>query len=59
VDAYVISDCVASRRDSDRDVAFAFMASQGVRVVSSEIFLFMLMKDATHPGFRAVSKLVR
>ncbi|MBR7103537.1 MAG: isochorismatase family protein [Lentisphaeria bacterium] len=52
-------DAVASRKTADRDLAIAQMQAAGAMVVSSEAILFMLLRDASHPAFKAVSKLVR
>ena len=56
---FIPADCVASRKDFDRDIALDFLAKAGVRIVSAESFIFMLLRDATHPSFKAVSKLVK
>ncbi len=58
-EVFLLSDCVASRKDSDKDAALAFLLHSGVKVLSVESYLFMLLKDASHPAFKAVSKLVR
>lgn len=56
---FVIADCIASRNDFDRDIALDFMAKAGVRILSAEAFIFMMLKDAAHPSFKAISKLVK
>jgi len=58
-EVFVLSDCVSSRKGSDKEAALAFLGHAGVKVLSAESFLFMLLKDASHPAFKAVSKLVR
>jgi nicotinamidase-related amidase len=58
-EVFLVADCVASRNDFDRDIALAFMAKAGVRIVSAESLIFMLLKDASNPAFRAVSKLIK
>ena len=58
-EVYVPEDCVASRRDSDKAAALSFMRCSGIHVVTSEMLLFMLLKDASHPDFKTISKIIR
>jgi nicotinamidase-related amidase len=58
-EVFIIADCIASRNDFDRDISLAFLAKSGAKIVSAEAFAFMLLKDASHPAFRAISKLVK
>lgn len=55
----VLADTVASRNEYDRQVALDFMRQQGAMIITAESFLFMLMKDSSHPAFRNVSKLLK
>ncbi|MBQ7208020.1 MAG: hydrolase [Lentisphaeria bacterium] len=55
----VSADAVTSRKPEDRELALAQMRASGVLVMSSEAILFMLLRTAKHPAFKAVSKLVR
>ena len=55
----LVCDAVASRKNADRDAAIAQMRSAGAMVVGTESVLFMLLRDAKNPAFKAVSKLVR
>lgn len=55
----VIADAVASRNPYDREIALEQMRAKGAWVITAESFLFALMRGATHPQFRAISKLVR
>ena len=52
-------DAVASRKNADRDAAIEQMRSSGAMVIGTESVLFMLLRDAKNPAFKAVSKLVR
>ena len=58
-EVYVPEDCVASRRESDQTAALAFMRSSGIHIVTSEMLLFMLLRDASHPDFKTISKIIR
>ena len=53
------ADAVTSRKAADRELALAAARSAGALVLSAEALLFMLLGDAKHPAFKAVSKLVR
>lgn len=55
----LVSDAVASRKVSDCESAIAQMRASGALVVSSEAVLFMLLRNAKNPAFKAISKLVR
>lgn len=52
-------DAVASRKSADCEAAVGQMRAAGAMVVSSEAILFMLLRNAKNPSFKAVSKLVR
>ena len=55
----VAADAVTSRKTADRDLAIAQMRAAGAVVMSTEAILFMLMRNAKNPAFKAVSKLIR
>lgn len=55
----LLADAVGSRKDSDKDFSLALMRQNGVMVTTVESFLFAVMGGATHPAFKAISKLVR
>jgi nicotinamidase-related amidase len=58
-EVYVPEDCVASRRDSDKASALALLRASGVHVVTSEMLLFLLLRDSRHPAFKTISKIIR
>lgn len=57
--AVVVTDCVSSRRASDRDVAFRRMQSEGVLLTTCESILFELARSSAAESFRAISRLVK
>ena len=59
LNVFVLADATGSRKSSDKDLSLDFMRSKGINVTSVESFLFMLMKESSHPAFKAVSKLLR
>lgn len=58
-EVFLAADAVTSRKSSDRELALAAARAAGATVLSAEAILFMLLKDAAHPAFKAISKLVR
>lgn len=54
----VPADAVCSRRISDRDVALNLLRERGVVVTTIESLLFDWVRDASHPQFKAISRLV-
>lgn len=56
---FIASDAVASRNGVDRDMAFSLMKQNEISITTVEALLFMLLKDASHPSFRAISKMLR
>jgi hypothetical protein len=55
----VVADAVNSRKSSDQECALQTMRDRGAIVLNSESVLFMLLRDAGNPAFKAVSKLVK
>lgn len=56
---FLVEDCTDSRHESDRAAGIFLMRESGVRIVTSEMLLFMLMHDSKHPAFKTISKLIR
>lgn len=52
-------DAVSSRNDTDRETALDYLRGLGVHLRTVESILFDWLKDAKHPQFKPVSKLVR
>ncbi len=55
----VIADGVASRKDADRVLALETLRSKGVWILGSESWLFECLGTSAHPGFKAVSALIK
>lgn len=55
----VVADAVGSRKNSDRDLALETARNSGATVLSSESVLFMLLRDAKNPHFKAISALIK
>jgi hypothetical protein len=50
---------VSSRALVNKEIAIAELRAQGVHLASVEMALFALMQDASHPSFKAISKIIR
>lgn len=58
-EVYIAADAVSSRRLSDKQTALHEISALGGHVLSTEMALFSLLRDASHPCFRAISALVK
>ncbi|MFW5803364.1 MAG: isochorismatase family protein [Verrucomicrobiota bacterium] len=54
----VLADAVQSRNLLDRDTALALLRSRGVTVSTVEALAFALLRDAEHPAFKDISRIV-
>lgn len=55
---HVAGDAIASRRQTDHDIALQRMCMEGVHLASVEMLLFHLMKDAKHPMFKQLHAII-
>ena len=53
------ADATGSRDPADRSAAIARARQHGAEIVTSEMVLFEWLRDARHPRFREVHKLLR
>eukprot|EP00823_Brevimastigomonas_motovehiculus_P003393 TRINITY_DN2055_c0_g1_i1.p1 TRINITY_DN2055_c0_g1~~TRINITY_DN2055_c0_g1_i1.p1 ORF type:complete len:264 (-),score=55.60 TRINITY_DN2055_c0_g1_i1:277-1002(-) len=58
-DVYLVTDCLASQRPSDKQTAFERLQSEGAILTSSESIIYEIMKDAKNPAFRTVLQHVK
>lgn len=56
---YVPVECTTSRTAENKENGLAQMQNLGVVVSNIESLLFMLLKDAKHPAFKTISKLIQ
>lgn len=59
LDVFIAQDAVSSRHDGDRDSALAQFRADGIRVVTAETLLFLLLRTSKNPAFKDISKLVK
>lgn len=55
----ILKDAVNSRKTLDMETGLKTAQSAGAHFMTVESLLFMLIKNATHPAFREISKLLR
>jgi isochorismate hydrolase len=55
----LVADAVSSRKKYSKNIAINMLAEKGIEVVTTEMLLFRLLRDAKHPKFRDISKLVK
>lgn len=55
----LVTDCVNSRRQKDKDMAITRLVQAGVIPTTYESLLFELTVNAKHPVFKEISKLVK
>ncbi len=55
----VAVDAIGSRDPADQEAAIARARQHGAEVVTSEMVLFEWLRDARHPKFREVQKLLK
>jgi nicotinamidase-related amidase len=59
IEVNVIADAVSSRTKANKRVALKRMSAEGVKLSSTELCLFELLKDAKHPKFKELAKLIK
>ena len=57
-DVHIIADATSSRQMTERMLAFERIRQCGGFITTSESLFFLLLKDAKHPNFRAIQKLI-
>ncbi len=56
---FVVTDAVGSRDPADKAAALDRASRHGAGIVTSEMVLFEWLRDARHPRFREVQKLLK
>ncbi|WP_461537496.1 hydrolase [Spongorhabdus nitratireducens] len=55
----VVADAVGTRKEENKQIALDKLSQAGVKLTTTEMALFELMKTANVPQFRAIAKLVK
>jgi nicotinamidase-related amidase len=56
---HVVADATSSRTSENKDLGISRMAKEGAVITSTEMLLFELLRDANHPKFRQLAKLIK
>ncbi len=55
----IVADAIASRRESDKQIALDRMSAAGMTIVTSESVLFEWCERSDRPEFKLLSKLIK
>ena len=55
----MLVDCVGARRAEDATAVLAHLVQAGCAVLPAETVFYAMLRDATHPFFRAYTQLVK
>ena len=58
-EVHLITDAVSSRREVNKKVAIKRMLAEGIKISSTEMAIFELLKTAEHPQFKQIAMLVK
>ena len=58
-DVTIACDAVSSRTQQNKQIAIDAMRKIGIKISSTEMLLFELLKSASHPQFRTIAKLIK
>jgi nicotinamidase-related amidase len=56
---HVVADATSSRTNENKAIGLDRMAKEGAVITSTEMLLFELLRDAKHPQFRELAKLIK
>ena len=57
-DVYLIADAISSRSPDNKQLAIERMRHHGAAIITAEMAIFEWLRDAAHPAFREVRKLL-
>lgn len=55
----VVEDCIASRKDNDKEVALKRMEKEGIYLTTYESVLFEMLQTAKHEKFKSISSIIK
>ncbi|PID27505.1 MAG: hydrolase [Candidatus Cloacimonadota bacterium] len=58
-EVYLVTDAVSSRKLYNKEAALDRMLDYGAELVTTEMLLFEILGDSSHPSFREISKLIK
>lgn len=57
-EVWMVADATSSRLIQNKEIALSELRAEGVHLSSVEMIFFALLRDAQHPSFKAISKLI-
>lgn len=58
-DVQVVSDCISSRTQANKELALKKMCDAGIGISSVEMMLFELLKKADDPKFKPIARIIK
>lgn len=58
-DIHLVSDCVSSREDANKQLAMNKLSAAGVEITGLEMCLYELVKDCRAPAFKHILNLIK
>lgn len=58
-EVHLLTDAIDSRRLENKQLAIQKLAQLGVNLSSVEMALFEILRDAHHPAFKAISRIIK
>ncbi|POY71230.1 hypothetical protein BMF94_5542 [Rhodotorula taiwanensis] len=59
IDVHVLADGTSSANGDEVGLAIKRMRDSGAQITTSESILYQIMRDSAHPGFKALTGLIR
>ena len=56
---YVIADAVSSRKQPDKEIALRRLEKEGIKLASTEMIIFQMLKDSKDGNFKQISGIVK
>ncbi len=58
-DVQVVSDCISSRTQANKELALQKLRGAGIGITGTEMILFELLKTADNPRFRDIAAIIK
>lgn len=58
-EVWMVADGTSSRNLLNKEIALNELRGEGIHLTSVEMSLFTLLRDARHPAFKVISKIIR
>ena len=58
-EVWMVADATSSRSMLNKEIALSELRAEGIHLSNVEMTFFALLRDAHHPGFKALSKIIR